>query len=578
MIDFPKNQASLISAILGCSFITSVSSSQVPLKPTPRAIGLDQAILITWDDTAQHASAFAGYRLYRARLSDGPYNLIRQWTPDASGSIPNQFFDVGDDNGDGTVKPGEGLRNEVEYFYRVSAYADSTSMPPIPFVETYSAVVSATPVPAATNYAAAQITLVNDTGFVGDWKTPKLIVSNPDIFNRLEAGHSIGVSISTVNSGFSYVFPVTVSDPAVPNDTRFFADMSLSVLGDSTNPGLKNGTYAKDNIFGYGALAIQLDWQYEQLRKPLRLDSVFVASKSDDSTDTPVLYSDTSGISYVGLIALTRTIGEKDYEVKFVTGGTDTVDAASKKYFQFYNVQITELHSGRVLQAGGVQGSQDVPAVGTWTISRFTVNARTGASVESRRAANRYYIPSFVDSTHSYIFANVFYIEGIRFVCDYTNTGRTPGKQWPRAGRVGTRDFSPGDKLLARVTGGVRGLLPLNAWYSFTIGQPRRVTTTDSILDRVHIVPNPYVVRHEAQRAPVDRRLFFADLPEQCTIRIYTVALDLVKTIYHTGGGVHEWDLRNDNGNLVASQLFIAVLESANGAVTTKKFSVVRGE
>ncbi|MDH4070853.1 MAG: hypothetical protein OEV30_10570, partial [Ignavibacteria bacterium] len=71
--------------------------------------------------------------------------------------------------------------------------------------------------------------------------------------------------------------------------------------------------------------------------------------------------------------------------------------------------------------------------------------------------------------------------------------------------------------------------------------------------------------------------LYFNYLPEECTIRIYTVSLDLVKTIEHTNGSRAIWDLTTEGGQLVASQMLIAHIEAGNGVETVKKFAVVVG-
>jgi hypothetical protein len=97
-------------------------------------------------------------------------------------------------------------------------------------------------------------------------------------------------------------------------------------------------------------------------------------------------------------------------------------------------------------------------------------------------------------------------------------------------------------------------------------------------LDEVRIVPNPYVVEHAAQKTIDAPKLFFNFLPEVCTIRIYTVALDLVAELHHNGGSAESWDLKAQGGQQVASQMFLAVIETPQGTRVTKKFAVVGAE
>jgi hypothetical protein len=99
-----------------------------------------------------------------------------------------------------------------------------------------------------------------------------------------------------------------------------------------------------------------------------------------------------------------------------------------------------------------------------------------------------------------------------------------------------------------------------------------------SDLSDVRVVPNPYIVEHAAQRSYEHPRLYFNGLPERCTIRIYTAALDLVATISHEGGSAAEWDLRTQGGQQAGSQMFLALIETPEGTSVVRKFSVIIAE
>jgi len=103
-----------------------------------------------------------------------------------------------------------------------------------------------------------------------------------------------------------------------------------------------------------------------------------------------------------------------------------------------------------------------------------------------------------------------------------------------------------------------------------------RTDVTEEMMEGIRVVPNPYFIRHEAQRSSAE--LYFNYLPEECTIRIYTLALDLVKTLQHMQGSREVWDLTTEGGQLVASQMLIAHIEANNGLETVKKFAVVVGK
>ena len=107
-------------------------------------------------------------------------------------------------------------------------------------------------------------------------------------------------------------------------------------------------------------------------------------------------------------------------------------------------------------------------------------------------------------------------------------------------------------------------------------------TNTDDFKSKLRVVPNPYNIRAKNYGDPNDagstenNKLLFVGLPGKCTIRIYTVAGDLVKTIEHTNGlGSEAWDQITDNNQFIVSGLYIAYVDSELGEETIK-FVVIR--
>ncbi len=81
----------------------------------------------------------------------------------------------------------------------------------------------------------------------------------------------------------------------------------------------------------------------------------------------------------------------------------------------------------------------------------------------------------------------------------------------------------------------------------------------------VRIVPNPYIVKAgEFNFTGEDNKLLFVNLPAFCTLRIYTVTGDLIKTIEHTSGSADEnWDQITEFNQLVASGVYILLVDDA---------------
>ena len=110
-------------------------------------------------------------------------------------------------------------------------------------------------------------------------------------------------------------------------------------------------------------------------------------------------------------------------------------------------------------------------------------------------------------------------------------------------------------------------------------------TLAEQELDDIYVVPNPYVATSSFEpRNPIartergERRLYFAGVPRQCTIRIYTLAGELVETLYHDStldDGKVFWDMRTQDNMNLAYGLYIYHVESPEGSFIGK-FAVIK--
>lgn len=204
----------------------------------------------------------------------------------------------------------------------------------------------------------------------------------------------------------------------------------------------------------------------------------------------------------------------------------------------------------------------------------------------------RYYLSAISeDGQDTLDFTHILIIGGCQFALDYANKGRRFGTaEWeyiPTNLYQYGSDFKEGDKITLKIRGGAFGLPLPGAKVRFKISdfKPENENYTDEMLEKFKVVPNPYYISHQGQKTPYDAKIYFTKLPPRCTIEIYTLAGDLVKTIEHDElnnegpdkNSIEVWDLLSKNGLRVASQTFIAVLKTPNGAQAVQKFSVVVG-
>lgn len=119
--------------------------------------------------------------------------------------------------------------------------------------------------------------------------------------------------------------------------------------------------------------------------------------------------------------------------------------------------------------------------------------------------------------------------------------------------------------------------------YSFDVkGSVINKASIKENLNKIRVVPNPYLVSSlfepefgELRREPL-RQIQFINLPPECTIYIFTVDADLVKTIHHNStSGTAIWDLRAEGGREIAPGIYIYVVKS--GDIEYKeRFAVIK--
>ncbi|MCB0753340.1 MAG: hypothetical protein KDC52_17850, partial [Ignavibacteriae bacterium] len=88
-------------------------------------------------------------------------------------------------------------------------------------------------------------------------------------------------------------------------------------------------------------------------------------------------------------------------------------------------------------------------------------------------------------------------------------------------------------------------------------------------LSKIRVVPNPYIASSlyepefgELRREPL-RQIQFVNLPPECTIYIFTVDADLIKTLEHNStNGTEVWDLRTEGGRELASGIYIYLVKT----------------
>ncbi len=103
-------------------------------------------------------------------------------------------------------------------------------------------------------------------------------------------------------------------------------------------------------------------------------------------------------------------------------------------------------------------------------------------------------------------------------------------------------------------------------------------------LDQIAVVPNPYVGTSSFEpRSQIEgrgeRRVQFINLPPQCTIRIFNIRGELIRTLNHdsvTSDGSQWWDLRTEEQQDIAFGVYVFHVEAPGIGEHVGKFALVK--
>ncbi|MCY4159938.1 MAG: hypothetical protein OXF48_10035 [Bacteroidetes bacterium] len=594
-----------------------------PRKPNLHAVPGDKRVTLYWDDIAETSidplireKDFEGYVIYRStdhEFSDqqtitdiNGSNFLFSPLKSAlgvdarfdlanglSGPSPIPFpgrgvsYDLGDDTGlFHTFVDSNNVVNGQTYYYTVAAYdrgyageagdAFTNGIPPSETSKTITYdpttdeyifdvnTVSVVPGPKVAGYVPASALDPSGLAHNSGHATGNIMINVVDELAvrdnqayRIEFNEtSEGVAYSVINEG-----PISVAVRAAPGKSQTTAYKNIiesSVEVRTSNGTLLqrgtdfsvNGRLGTINVFGGAGVSsgeeLQATFQYAPLFESRLLNSeeanivfeglhVFVQEDPlefneedsgwiDNTTDVPYQFRQAS-------TGPGRTTQPFDYEIRFSdspvgTGFSNNVPVP----FEVVNVTQANLPIQVFVP--------DINRNGTWEVRERIV---------------------FLEQIEGQLTAT--------WEVRLDDIGKTPGS---------------GDVLFL-VT---RKPFAKNDKFSFkTVAASTDEVLTAQELQDIYVVPNPYVATSVFEpRNPIarsqrgERRLYFANVPKQCTIRIYTLAGELVETLYHDSSldnGKVFWDMRTKDNMNLAYGLYIFHVDSPEGSFIGK-FAVIK--
>lgn len=104
-------------------------------------------------------------------------------------------------------------------------------------------------------------------------------------------------------------------------------------------------------------------------------------------------------------------------------------------------------------------------------------------------------------------------------------------------------------------------------------------------MDNIFVVPNPYVATSEFEPPNIyragrgERRIYFMNLPNECTVRIYTITGQLVQTLHHQSSiddGQLAWDLVQRDGMTISYGIYLYQVDAPGVGEFVGRFGVIK--
>ena len=582
-------------------------ASPGPPSPPPNITALipgDKKVTICWDNTAEltpdkyypamqaagdtlyRQYDVEGYRVWRKLGATGDWECIAEFDKkDGIKLLPDGSENGADAGIPYTYVDTTGVYNGFEYYYGVTAFDYNTSgqlgdttfislesgkseKVVVPRSDFGNEIVNATANVQQTSGASQAVTstatvkggiLVTGDSYNINWQTVKkgdndFPVYNFDVYNTSDlttpvlSGIDAFVDVTPTFSSVVESVTVDTSGDTITTTTTIDSLYAINVTGDFVSP-------LFDGIEYSGSINIHFADSTQRFVHTVTVvsdtdtttsDTSYVGSFTNLMTADSIKVTADSGAAYTdnltiaGIQNMWAFRGGVTYEIRWKAIGNDSVTAT----------------------VWDITNNVEVPFGATWGD-----NWSFGPKSLSNPNVNSQYITSDNLSSRTY-----FYICGVKYYFNYYS-GEAYPMNWsdhPTTGEVWTvynsGDIVPGQGNNFTVTSN-----------KFAFGE--------NILDDVKVVPNPYIVRNPWEVSRDYEALRFTHLPNECTIRIYTLSGNIIKVIEHKveatatsaiQGGTEKWDVLTDNNQRPASGIYIYHISTPQGETKTGKFALIR--
>ncbi len=579
--------------------------SAPPIPPVVQAVPGDRRANLYWGSEPSESSIdvltqrrdFEGYKIFRSTDMGRTWgDIITDSQGFPAGYAPIAMFDIinnvdGDDpaypqqlgNNSGLVHSftDTNLINGVEYWYCVTAYdrgnqhpdsLEQSLMYPLGSSDFESHTVSVIPGVTAINLNAAEIHTSNLTPIGGDCDAV-VSVEMVDPNQITDHGYKITInesSILSITDGDTvFGLGFTLVD-TTENDTLFkdhvLSDESLDNLPivdgfritiREADPGIKSAGWTR--VFDD---TCTFDWRFESVDPDAGNLLVQGVVDTYDDWRITVTYGNESDVKWLDYFTgVTQdTTQSVPIKIEIITDPDNPMDVTSESWlaefaiaapWEEYRINYYS-QLGWDLEPGGLGFNAASPGWYDKHVDFFILESP--------------YLDANMDTLHNYmyLFTNNKPDTSIYFNEEtYTNDTLFIDAMAP----------SQGDEFTIITNKNLSE--DIHYTFGFTAQSVNR--NRENTLSDIRVVPDPYIVTNIWETDEFGKKLQFNRLPAECTIKIFTLAGDLVETIHHNNTlGYEFWNMRNRNDQFIAPGVYLYHVKTPNGDEATGRFLVIK--
>ena len=547
-----------------------------PETPTLRTIAGDQKVTLIWDAVAEKSFDplegydFEGYRIYRSTdalwndmkgITDGYGNVVYR-QPLAQFDLVNNysgFYPIGDRGLMFNLGSNSGLThswmdttvtNGIQYYYAVTAYDHGSPDYDIPPTET-PIILNLDQVGGIESIGPNAARVIPGVNVLGMADLPDDAYPIENISGTLTENAYFKV-VDQHEMKSEHTYQLTFKDSIFVNEDTNSVSLRpycFNLLDLSEDRSVVD---CDDNVFSPGVFeGLQIYFNTPQEFAFNRSISGWSRSAIHDYEFGLYEYEDIEGVPIFS-----------DFRIDFGEVGIDTstyIQLNTQAYdSKPVNFTITDPQSGNSIPFAFFERETTFIGEGAFT-SRLSTSTATTYSDEiiflKENEENGDYSVSW----------------GLKFAKRITDRDET---RWPM----------PGDFIELKFD------KPFTSVDTLLFTTPKAPTYDPGVakasLDNIKVVPNPYIVTNEFEPANYydqgrgDRHLHFINLPSKCTIRIYTLSGQLVKTIEHHVGinerGEAIWDMLTKENMDIGFGVYFYHVDAGELGKRIDKFAIIK--